>query len=328
MTNNNGNFNYLDTLPSTTPQPIQSYQPQAQQYQTSIMTPFTMGANGIMKNGSELEKSIFRFETDTRYQFNTMKNFLLMSLEKHYIKYFIYLETIKQRRGQEEYLIDLKKILNKLNENISKSERTIIKLKKILDYSETSLPVAQQVIINGRPQGADTFSIPELQEQVEKDDNIDFVDVFVLKGKNISHILDDDRLLIITVIQSLMDFPPTAKLYTCLKMLRGYIDNYPISSVSNNDKLPLSAIEQMPELRPLVEIDIYSKLFNIFDKGSLNIKNIKTDKIEDKIAELKSDPASSSPSSPSSPSSYSPYRNFFGGDGRPDYSSYGDSKKK
>ena len=321
MTNNNSNFNYLETLPTTTP--TQSYQPQSQQFQPQMMTPFTMNSNGTMKNTSELDISLWRFENDKRYQFDSMKVRLSKQLDKHYKQYFEYLDTIKERRGLEEYLANLKKILNKLNENISKSERTIIKLKKTLDYSETKLPIDQQVIVNGIEQRVNSFSIPELQEIVEKDDNIEFVDVFDLKGKDISHISTDYKTLIINVIHTLMDFTQTASLYRCLDDLRTKIINYPKENVSNSDNLGLKGLEGNQEYRPLVEIDIYSKLFDIFDKGSLNIKNIKTDKIEETMSEVKIEQPSTSSSSSSSPySSYSPYsygRNNYGGDGRQEY---------
>jgi hypothetical protein len=320
MTNNNSNFNYLDTLPTTTLQ----YQPQQSQQSHQIMTPFTMNSNGTMKNASELDISLWRFENDTRYQFDSMKILLSKQLDKHYKNYFEYLDTIKERRGLEEYLADLKKILHKLNENISKSERTIIKLKKTLDYSETKLPIVQQVMVNGIEQSVNSFSIPELQEIVEKDDNIEFVDVFNLKGKDILHISTDYKKLIINVIHTLMDFTQTASLYRCLKDLHSKVSEYPKENVSNSDNLGLKGLEGNQEYRPLVEIDIYSKLFDIFDKGSLNIKNIKTDKIEEIMSEIKIDQISSSSSSSSySPYSYSPYsygRNNYGGDGRPEYS--------
>ena len=319
MTNNNSNFNYLDTLPTTT---LQS-QPQQSQQSHQIMTPFTMNSNGTMKNASELDISLWRFENDTRYQFDSMKILLSTQLDKHYKQYFEYLDTIKERRGLEEYLANLKKLLHKLNENISKSERTIIKLKKTLDYSETKLPIVQQVMVNGIEQSVNSFSIPELQEIVEKDDNIEFVDVFNLKGKDILHIPTDYKKLIINVIHTLMDFTETASLYMCLKDLHSKVSEYPKENVSNSDNLGLKGLEGNQEYRPLVEIDIYSKLFDIFDKGSLNIKNIKTDKIEEIMSEIKIEqisPSSSSSSPYSSYSSYSYGRNNYGGDGRPEYS--------
>ena len=101
MTNNNSNFNYLETLPTTTP--TQSYQPQSQQFQPQMMTPFTMNSNGTMKNTSELDISLWRFENDKRYQFDSMKVRLSKQLDKHYKQYFEYLDTIKERRGLEEY---------------------------------------------------------------------------------------------------------------------------------------------------------------------------------------------------------------------------------
>lgn len=317
MTNNNSNFNYLETLPTTTP--TQSYQPQSQQFQSQTIPPFTMSSNGTMKNTKELDISLWRFENDTRYKFDSMKILLSKQLDKHYKQYFEYLDTIKERRGLEEYLADLRKILHKLNENISKSERTIIKLKKTLDYSETKLPIVQQVIVNGIEQRVNSFSIPELQEIVEKDDNIEFVDVFNLKGKDILHISTDYKKLIINVIHTLMDFTQTASLYRCLKDLHSKVSEYPKENISNSDNLGLKSLEGNQEYRPLVEIDIYSKLFDIFDKGSLNIKNIKTDKIEETMSEVKIE----QPSTSSSSSSFSPYsygRNNYGGDGRQEYS--------
>ena len=40
-------------------------------------------------------------------------------------KYFDVLDTIKQRRGQDEYTINLRKILNKMNEEIVLIKNTI-----------------------------------------------------------------------------------------------------------------------------------------------------------------------------------------------------------
>ena len=135
-----------------------------------------------------------------------MSSYLPIKLEQHYKKYFAYFDTIKQRRGQEEYLSDLRRFLNKINEYVSKTEQTIIKLKKTLDYTETTLPVQPQFqpTINGAPPVQNTFIIHELQNVIEKDNHIEFVDIFGLKGKNISHISPEDIMTILIIVQSLM----------------------------------------------------------------------------------------------------------------------------
>ena len=311
MTNNNSNFNYLDTIPAATQ--TQSYQPvqqpfMSEQYPQQFNTQ-VMGPNGQMKNIPELDQSIMRFEQiKPQTEFKEIRFILPKTLGDYYIKYFAYLETIKQRRGMEEYLSDLRKILNKMNEYVSKTEQSIIKLKKTLDYTETTIPLqfqAQATTINGKPQTPNIFTIPELQNIVEKDNNIDFVDIFGLKGQNVSHISNEFRGLLLVVIQSLMDFPPQIpqpKLDICLKILKEIIGNYEKDKVGNTDKLPIDSIDKLLEFKPLVKIDIYSKLFSIFSNGSLNIKDIKTDKIDEKIESM---PKKSSFGS--SPSSYSPF---------------------
>jgi len=316
MTNNNSNFNYLDTIPAET-SPATSYQPvqqpfMSEQYPQQFNTQ-VMGPNGQMKNIPELEQSIMRFEQiKPQTEFKEIRFILPKTLGDYYGKYFAYLETIKQRRGMEEYLSVLRKILNKMNEYVSKTEQSIIKLKKTLDYTETTIPLqfqAQATTINGKSQTPNIFTIPELQNIVEKDNNIDFVDIFGLKGQNVSHISNEFRGLILVVIQSLMDFPPQIpqpKLDICLKILKEIIGNYEKDKVGNTDKLQIDNIDKSPEFKPLVKIDIYSKLFNIFSNGSLNIKDIKTDKIDEKIESM---PKKSSfgPSSSSESSSYSPF---------------------
>lgn len=315
---NNGNFNYLDTIPETTSTP--SYLP-AQQYSQTFNTqqqPQMMGPNGQMINRPELDQAINKFQKpNPKYDnFAIFFSYLPKRLNDYYKKWFDYLDTIKQRRGPEEYLSDLRKLLSKMNEYVSKTEQTIIKLKKTLDYTETTLPVQQQYqpIINGTPQLQNTFMIHELQNVIEKDNHIEFVDIFGLKGKNISHIRPEDRTLILIVVQSLMGFvpPPTpdprtnTKLMYCLNKLKVDISDYSIQNVADTNKLNIN-IED-PFFKPLVQIDIYSKMFDIFDKGSINIKDIKTDKILERI---ESSPNKSP--SPSYQSSQSPFGFLHGG---------------
>jgi hypothetical protein len=289
MSNNNSNWNYLETIPTTpsTPsyQPVQQYQ-QQQIFNTQQQQ--MMGPNGQMVNIPELDKSIMKFQkVNPKYNFTIMSLYLPKKLEQHYKKYFDYFETIKKRRGHEEYLSDLRRFLNKINEYVSKTEQTIIKLKKTLDYTETTLPVQPQFqpTINGAPPVQNTFIIHELQNVIEKDNHIEFVDIFGLKGKNILHISPEDRITILIVVQSLMGFipPPSpvdqranSKLFSCLNKLKYQISDHPTTDVKNTDKLKIDDIDKNPEFKPLVKIDIYSKLFNIFENCSLNIKDIKT----------------------------------------------------
>ncbi len=334
MSNNNSNWNYLETIPTTpsTPsyQPVQQYQQQSFNIQQQQQQQQMMGPNGQMVNIPELDKSIMKFQKgNPKYNFTIMSSYLPIKLEQHYKKYFAYFDTIKQRRGQEEYLSDLRRFLNKINEYVSKTEQTIIKLKKTLDYTETTLPVQPQFqpTINGAPPVQNTFIIHELQNVIEKDNHIEFVDIFGLKGKNISHISPEDRMTILIIVQSLMGFNPppsqvdqraNAKLFSCLNKLKYQISDHPTTDIKNTDKLKIDDIDKNPEFKPLVKIDIYSKLFNIFENCSLNIKDIKTDKISERI-----ETTPEKPSSQSSPYSYSPY-SFGGG---PDYSSFGGPKR-
>jgi len=228
---------------------------------------------------------------------------LPIKLDQHYKKYFDVLETIKLRRGQEEYLSDLRRLLNKMNDYITKTEQTIIKLKKTLDYTESTLPTQYQFqpTINGQPPVQNTFMIHELQNVIEKDNHIEFVDIFGLKGKNIAHIPQDDRMTILIVVQSLMGFVPppsiiptgNEKLMYCLNILKGQISDYSKEKVGDDDKLDIDI--KNPIFKPLIKIDIYSKLFDIFDKGSINIKDLKTDKISKRIESPSNKPSSQSP---------------------------------
>ena len=231
---NNSNFNYLDIIPESPP--IISYQPvQQQQFQQLQMTQQqmmqVMGPNGKMINISELEQAIRRFQqVNPIYTFEIIRVHLQLTLDKHYNKYFTYLETIKQRRGHDEYLSNLRKLFNKMNEYISKTEQTIIKLKKTLDYTDTTFPIQPQFQpINGTPHPIqNTFMIHELQNVIEKDNHIEFVDIFGLKGKNIAHISSEDRITILIVIQSLMNFNPSLdmrenqKLNNCLNLAKKF----------------------------------------------------------------------------------------------------------
>ena len=313
---NNSNFNYLQTIPNESA-PTPSYQP-AQQFQQQQFLPQqqlqVMGPNGQMINRPELEQAIMKFEQiNPKYKFDTIRQFLPIKLEQHYKKYFDVLETIKQRRGQEEYLSDLRRLLNKMNDYITKTEQTIMKLKKTLDYTESTLPAQYQFqpTINGEPPTQNTFMIHELQNVIEKDNQIEFVDIFGLKGKNIAHIPPDDRTTILIIVQSLMGFvpPPSTnpkgneKLMDCLNILKGDISDYSKDKVGDDDKLNIDI--KNPIFKPLIKIDIYSKLFDIFDKGSINIKDLKTDKISERIE--------SSQHKPSSPSSQSPFGFLRGG---------------
>lgn len=309
---NNGNYNYLDTIPSQQYTP--SYQP-TQQY--SLQSPTQIvGPNGQMVNIPELDQSIAKFEQiKPQTEFREIRAQLPIALNNYYKKYFAYLETIKQRRGQEEYLTGLRKILNKMNEYVSKTEQTIIKLKKTLDYTEATLPIQPQYSINGKPQSQNTFIIPELQNVVEKDNNIEFVDIFGLKKQNMAHLSPEHRNLILLVVQSLMDFPPiipSPKLNDCLKLLDETIKGIEKDRFLNTEKRMFDMIEATPTFQPLVKVDIYSKLFSIFENGNLNIKDIKTDKIDDKIVET----------TPNKPSSSSPYSSSYGYSG---YNYYGGS---
>lgn len=328
MSNNNSNWNYLETIPTTPTTP--SYQPAQQfpqQQQFNAQQQQVMGPNGQMINIPELDKSIIRFEkVNPIYDFDIIRTFLPKTLDDYYKKYFLVLETIKQRRGIEEYLSDLKKILNKMNEYVSKTEQSIIKLKKTLDYTESTIPTQSQFqpTINGKPQTPNIFTIPELQNIVEKDNNIDFVDIFGLKGKNVSYIPPENRNLIVIIVQSLMGFNPqisldprvNAKLNNCLNKLKYQISEHPIADVKNTDKLKIDDIDKNPEFKPLIKIDIYSKLFNIFENCSLNIKDIKTDKISERIETTPEKQSSQS-------SSYPPY-SYGGG---PEYQSFGGPKR-
>lgn len=303
---NNRNFNYLQTIPNE-PAPTPSYQP-AQQYPQQQFLPQQplqlMGPNGKMMNIPELDQAIMKFQQiNPKYKFDTIRQYLPIKLDQHYKKYFDVLETIKQRRGQEEYLSDLRKLLNKMNDYITKTEQTIIKLKKTLDYTESTLPAQYQFqpTINGQPPVQNTFMIHELQNVIEKDNHIEFVDIFGLKGKNIAHIPQDDRTTILIIVQSLMGFvpPPSIiptgndKLMNCLNILKGQISDYSKEKVGDNDKLDIDI--KNPIFKPLIKIDIYSKLFDIFDKGSINIKDLKTDKISERIESPSNKPSSQSP---------------------------------
>jgi hypothetical protein len=315
---NNSNFNYLQTIPTES---APSYQP-AQQYQQQQFNiqqqPQVMGPNGQMINRPELEQAIMKFQkVNPKYKFEIMSSYLPIKLEQHYKKYFDYFETIKQRRGQEEYLSDLRRLLNKMNDYITKTEQTIIKLKKTLDYTESTLPTQSQFqpTINGAPPVQNTFMIHELQNVIEKDNNIEFVDIFGLKGKNIARIDPADRITILIIVQSLMGFNPSPnplendKLMKCLNILKEKISDYSKENVGDDDKLNIDIKD--PMFKPLVKIDIYSKLFDIFDKGSINIKDIKTDKISERIE-------SSQNKSPS-PSSQSPFGFLRGGGYEPSF---------
>ena len=306
---NNSNFNYLQTIPNE-PSPTPSYQPAQQQFlpQQQLQV---MGPNGQMINRPELEQAIVKFLTNPKYKFDIITGYLPKKLEQHYKKYFDVLETIKQRRGQEEYLSDLRRLLNKMNDYITKTEQTIIKLKKTLDYTESTLPAQYQFqpTINGQPPVQNTFMIHELQNVIEKDNNIEFVDIFGLKGKNIAHIDPSDRITILIIVQSLMGFNPSLnplenhKLMNCLNRLKVDISDYSSDKVEDTDKLNINIDDA--SFKPLVQIDIYSKLFDVFDKGSINIKDIKTDKILERIE--------STPNKSHSPSSQSPFGFLRGG---------------
>jgi hypothetical protein len=202
-------------------------------------------------------------------------------------------------------------------------------LKKTLDYTEATLPIQQQYSINGRPQPQNTFVIPELQNVVEKDNNIEFVDIFGLKKQNMAHLSPENRNLILLVVQSLMDFPPiipSPKLNDCLKLLDETIKGIEKDNFLNTEKRLFDTIEGNPTFQPLVKVDIYSKLFSIFENGNLNIKDIKTDKIDDKIVETT--PNKSSSSSPySSPYSSYGYSNYNSYGGSP-YQSFGSNQKR
>ena len=316
MSNSNkGNYNYLNTIPSQQYTP--SYQPTQQQY--PLQQAQVMGPNGQLINIPELDQSIARFEQiKPQTEFREIRAQLPIALNNYYKKYFDYLETIKQRRGQDEYLTGLRKILNKMNEYVSKTEQTIIKLKKTLDYTEATLPIQPQYSINGRPQPQNTFVIPELQNVVEKDNNIEFVDIFGLKKQNMAHLSPENRNLILLVVQSLMGFPPiipSPKLNNCLKILDEIIKGIEKENFLNTEKQKFDIIEGDPTFQPLVKVDIYSKLFSIFENGNLNIKDIKTDKIDDKIVET----------TPNKSSSSSPYSSPYSSYGYSSYNSYGGS---
>jgi hypothetical protein len=324
---NNGNYNYLDTIP--TQQYTPSYQPAQPPY--PLQQAQVMGPNGQMINIPELDQSIARFEQiKPQTEFREIRAQLPIVLANYYKKYFAYLETIKQRRGQDEYLSGLRKILNKMNEYVSKTEKTIINLKKTLDYTEATLPIQPQYSVNGVPPPQNTFVIPELQNVVEKDNNIEFVDIFGLKKQNVAHISPEYRNLILLVIQSFMGFPPIIpepKLNICLKILDDTIKGIEKDNFLTTDKGLFDTIEGNPAFQPLVKVDIYSKLFSIFENGNLNIKDIKTDKIDDKIVETT--PNKSSSSSPySSPYSssygYSSYNSYGGSP----YQSFGSNQKR
>ena len=323
---NNGNYNYLETIPS------QQYTPsyQSAQSQYPLQQAQIMGPNGQMMNITELDQSIAKFEQiKPQTEFREIRAQLPIVLANYYKKYFAYLETIKQRRGQDEYLSGLRKILNKMNEYVSKTEKTIINLKKTLDYTEATLPIQQQYSINGRPQQQNTFIIPELQNVVEKDNNIEFVDIFGLKKQNVAHISPEYRNLILLVIQSFMGFPPIIpepKLNMCLKMLDENIKGIEKDMFLNTEKGIFDIIEGSPIFQPLVKVDIYSKLFSIFENGNLNIKDIKTDKIDDKIVETTPNKSSSSSpySSPYSSYGYSSYNSYGGSP----YQSFGSNQKR
>lgn len=317
MSNSNkGNYNYLNTIPSQQYTP--SYQQTQQQYPLQQQAQ-VMGPNGQMVNIPELDQSIARFEEiKPQTEFREIRAQLPIALNNYYKKYFDYLETIKQRRGQDEYLSGLRKILNKMNEYVSKTEKTIINLKKTLDYTEATLPIQPQYSINGRPQPQNTFIIPELQNVVEKDNNIEFVDIFGLKKQNMAHLSPENRNLILLVVQSLMGFPPiipSPKLNDCLKILDETIKGIERDNFLNTEKQKFDIIEGDPTFQPLVKVDIYSKLFSIFENGNLNIKDIKTDKIDDKIVET----------TPNKSSSSSPYSSPYSSYGYSSYNSYGGS---
>ena len=311
---NNSNFNYLETIPSQQYTP--SYQPAQPQYPLQQQAQ-VMGPNGQMVNIPELDQSIARFEQiKPQTEFREIRAQLPIVLANYYKKYFAYLETIKQRRGQDEYLSGLRKILNKMNEYVSKTEKTIINLKKTLDYTEATLPIQPQYSVNGVPPPQNTFVIPELQNVVEKDNNIEFVDIFGLKKQNIAHISPEYRNLILLVVQSFMGFPPIIpepKLNICLKILDETIKGIEKDNFLNTEKKLFDTIEGNPLFQPLVKVDIYSKLFSIFENGNLNIKYIKTDKIDDKIVETT--PNNSSPYSSYNSYGGSPYQ-FFGSNQR------------
>lgn len=316
MSNNNRNYNYLETIPSQQYTP--SYQPAQPQY--PLQQAQVMGPNGQLINIPELDQSIARFEQiKPQTEFREIRTQLPIVLANFYSKkYFPYLETIKQRRGQDEYLSGLRKILNKMNEYVSKTEKTIINLKKTLDYTEATLPIQPQYSINGRPQPQNTFIIPELQNVVEKDNNIEFVDIFGLKKQNMAHLSPENRNLILLVVQSLMGFPPIIpepKLNMCLKILDETIKGIERDNFLNTEKKLFDTIEGNPLFQPLVKVDIYSKLFSIFENGNLNIKDIKTDKIDDKIVET----------TPNKSSSSSPYSSPYSSYGYSSYNSYGGS---
>ena len=87
---NNGNYNYLDTIP--TQQYIPSYQPAQQQY--SIQQAQVMGPNGQMINITELDQSIAKFEQiKPQTEFREIRAQLPIILANYYKKYFDYLET-------------------------------------------------------------------------------------------------------------------------------------------------------------------------------------------------------------------------------------------
>ena len=169
---NNGNFNYLDTIPESAQTP--SYQPSQQypQQQFNVQQqPQMMGPNGQMINRPELDQSIMRFlKVNLKYNFPTMRLYLPKKLDEYYnIKWFGYLETIKLRRGYDEYLSDLRKLLNKMNEYVSKTEQTIIKLKKTLDYTETTLPIHLQSQLLSQQQFQPTINgAPPIQNTIQR----------------------------------------------------------------------------------------------------------------------------------------------------------------
>ena len=133
--------------------------------------------------------------------------------------------------------------------------------------------------------------------------------------------------LILLVVQSLMGFPPiipSSKLNDCLKILDEIIKGIEKDNFLNREKQKFDIIEGDPTFQPLVKVDIYSKLFSIFESGNLNIKDIKTDKIDDKIVETTPNKSSSLSSPYSSSYGYSSYNSYGGSP----YQSFGSNQKR
>lgn len=227
---------------------------------------------------NQVKKSINKFKnlSGSKNTYNTFKKKLQLELIENVEKQFIIeIQRIKSTRSKEEYISDLNRIMQAIVKDRIETEKSLINVKKYLDYMELKNETKPRLLL------------PGLESETKLEPLI-LPDLLGFTKSKVQRETYGD--LIMNMVQSFLGF--TTTLYDAMKQLLEYIKNPEIStdtlSIKLDEKLKLQS------MKPLRKLKIYYNLLRMLEIGKFNLNDIINTKEKEEDYRFKNEPIKTS----------------------------------